>query len=210
MPSPQASFETPPAGSHGAVLVAIIDLGTQRESFQGGPERDQHQIYLVWELTGCKMTGSEHTHLIGRRYTFSLAEKAALRRLVKSWRGRDVSSGEDFDVLAMLGKKCLLSISHNESGDKVYANLEGVFAPEPGRQVPDPKRKPVARQVTSAEPVPDWLPYIYGEPVLEVIKRAKELLPAATNGSGAVLAANGSLAARSDAKAAEEDQEIPF
>jgi hypothetical protein len=178
VPSASAGFETPPAGSHGAVLVAIIDLGTHAESFKGEAEKDTHSVYMVWELTGCQMTGSAHNHLIGRKYTFSLHEKSGLRKMIKSWRNKDLGVGEDFDVLAMLGRKCMVSVSHTENGEKVYANLDGVSAVPAGMPVNDAKRKPVARQVASSDPVPDWLPFIYGEKVEEIVKRAKEVRPA--------------------------------
>lgn len=202
VPSASGAFEVPPAGSHGAALVAIIDLGTHREAFKGEAEKDVHQVYLVWELTGCPMTGSNFNHVIGRKYTFSLHEKSGLRKMIKSWRNKDLGVGEQFDVLSMLGKKCMVSVSHTESGEKVYANLDGVSAVPSGMPVADPKRKPVAREVTSADPVPDWLPRIYGEPVEEVVKRAREVRPA---GPGyAEPATVGANAAGGD------DDQIPF
>lgn len=174
VPSAIESFETPPAGSHGACLVAIIDLGTQKDTYQG-TETERPQVYLCWELTSCPMSGTTNNHLIGRKYTFSLNEKAALRKLVKSWRGKDLAIGEEFDILAMLGKSCMLSISRKEVGDKSYAQLDGVSAVPAGMKVDRPKRKPVSRHILDAAPPPDWLPYIYGEKIEEVLGRAREL-----------------------------------
>ncbi len=207
VPQPSESFEVPPAGSHGAILVAIIDLGTQREDYQG-TESEKHQVYLCWELTGCPMSGTTNNHLIGRKYTFSLQEKAALRQLIKSWRGKDLTTGEEYDILKLLGQKCLLSVSHKENGEKVYAQLGGISMVPAGMVVQPAKRKPVARHILETTPAPDWLPFIYGEKIEEVLARAKELKelkkPHAANG------ATSGLDAFDAAIPAPPDSEIPF
>lgn len=167
--------EQPPAGNHPAVLIGLIDLGTQESSFQGKVEW-KRQVMLVWELTTEKLSGmKDANHVIANRYTFSLNAKATLRKLLEDWRGKRYGEDEEVDIAAVLGKPCLLGIKHAQSGDRTFANVAGVQAVPKGLTVPPAQRKPVEWQVGyDLDQLPDWLPYLYGEPVKEVIQRCKE------------------------------------
>jgi predicted RecA/RadA family phage recombinase len=179
-PAPGGAFEVPPAGLKAGVLVGLIDLGTHDDEFTDPKTNETRtkavrKVFLVWELTGCKMSGTGNNHTIGRAYTWSLNEKAALRKVVKAWRGKDLREGEDFDILSMLGKAFALTLTHKESGEKVYVNLDGVGALPEEMIAGIAKRKPFARPLDSAEPLPDWLPRIYGEKVEDFLNRSKEM-----------------------------------
>ncbi len=172
-------FEIPPADNHPAACVAIVDLGTQRvDGFQGAPPKDTHQVYLVWELTEAKLSGTTNNHLIGHVYTLSYHEKAALRLMLEGWRGLKYPEGEEIDLGAVLGKPCLLSVIHqtSKSSGKQYAKIKSVAKLPKGMPTPQPQRKPVAWEMGSDADgdLPTWLPYIFGEPVKEVVERAKE------------------------------------
>lgn len=43
------NYEKPPPGNHPAVCVAIIDMGTQKQEYQGNVTF-AHRAYFVWEL----------------------------------------------------------------------------------------------------------------------------------------------------------------
>jgi hypothetical protein len=169
--------ELPPAGSHAAVLIGLIDLGTQSESFQGGPVEWRRKVMLVWELTDQKMSGTEdRNHVIANRYTFSLSTKATLRKLLENWRGKQFGNDEEVDISVVLGKPCLLNVTHSQSGDRTYANVAGVQPVPKNYPVPPPQREHVSWEVgDDLADLPDWLPYLYGEPVADVVKRSKEL-----------------------------------
>lgn len=174
-----STYEIPPADNHPSVCVAIIDLGTQRvDGFQGAPAKDTHQVYLVWELTEAKVTGTNNNHLIGNVYTLSYHEKAALRLMLEGWRGTKYQDGEEIDLGAVLGRACLLSVIHqtSKSSGKNYAKIKGVAKLPKGMTAPKPQKTPSAWEMGSddAGDLPTWLPYIYGEPVKEVVERAKE------------------------------------
>lgn len=172
--SSDQKFEKPPIGPHPAILVAIIDLGHQEEEDfeEKGKFRDVHKIYLVWELTACPMTGTTNNHLMGRQYTMSLNENAALRKMIAAWRGRDLAEGEEFDPLKMLGTKCMLSLSRNKKDYPVLDNVSAVHSAIP---VPPAKRPLTSRAIAETTPIPDWLPYLFGESIESKISRAKEM-----------------------------------
>lgn len=123
-------FEITPAGNHIAIANALVDLGVQPGS--GMYPQPRHQIYIRFELPterieyekdGKKIEGPMS---IGRSFTASMGEKANLRKFIEGWFGKKFQSDDaaaDFDLKTILGKKCLLNVTHTEKGQKVYANI---------------------------------------------------------------------------------------
>jgi hypothetical protein len=74
-------------------------------------------------------------YAVSKFYTASLGEKANLRKDLEAWRGRAFTEQElmGFDVKAILGKSCMLSIIHN---DKDRAKISGVMSVMKGMTVP--------------------------------------------------------------------------
>lgn len=131
-------FELPPAGTHLAMCYRVIDLGTQSSTYMGQAKR-QHKILISWELPDEKMADGR-PFTIGQRYTWSMSEKAALRRDLESWRGvpfteKDFGQG-GFDIKNIIGKCCLLNIVHAEKNDKHYANIASISRLMKGQQGP--------------------------------------------------------------------------
>jgi hypothetical protein len=121
----------PPAGSHLAVCVWVIGLGTQDGRF--GPKE---QVLLGFELIGQSRrwhdkNGDEHESpvVVSRTFTMSLSPKSALRPLLECWRGKIFNDAElkGFDISNLAGKPCLVGITHNESGDRIYANVSSIM-----------------------------------------------------------------------------------
>jgi hypothetical protein len=168
-------FEKPPAGNHPAVLVAIIDMGTQRQEYQGNvtwPER----AFFVWELVTKRQEGyKEKNHVIGIDLTVSLNVKSKLRLWIEARSGKKIRDGEAYDISQELGKPCLLNILHSDKG---YAKVEGVAAIPDGFTVPSPQNAPVIislDEFKAGTPIPAWVPYLFGEPLGDHIRRCKEL-----------------------------------
>lgn len=125
-----ADFAICPAGNHIAICNAVVDLGMQPGSAQyPDPKR---QVYVRFELPTEQITytkdGQEITGpmSIGKTFTASMSEKANLRKFIESWFGKKFpndAAAADFDCAALLGRKCLLNVTHNEKGDKTYANI---------------------------------------------------------------------------------------
>ena len=134
-------FELPPAGTHLAACYRVVDLGTQDSSYNGQPKR-QHKIMLSWEIPDEKMADGR-PFTISQRYTWSMSERAALRKDLESWRGlpfaeKDFGQG-GFDIKNIVGKCCLLNIVHTEKNreGKQYANIASISRLMKGQQGPD-------------------------------------------------------------------------
>lgn len=188
--SSNQAFEIPPAGSHPAVLVGLIDLGTHQRTFQGQDQGEAAQLYLVWELTAEPCPGTNRNHVLGRQFTRSLNKKAKLRQFIESWSGRQLNDGDEFDYEKMLGKSCLLNVIHKQSGDYTNANIDSIGRVPKGMTVPSAKIEPYMWYVGCGKPLPElpWLPPIYGQSVKQMIEASKEYksgTPAAnSNGNG--------------------------
>lgn len=171
--------EKAPPGNHAAVLVAIIDLGTQRQKgFQGEPDWDARKLFWVWELVGKKKTGSSETHVIGLDITLSGGEKAKLRQFVEARTGRPMPAG--FKVADELGKPCMLNVKlKNEK----YPNVSGVAAWPSDLGIPEPKPSYPLVAISLEDwrasgwdtaRIPAWVPWMYGEELATVVRRSKE------------------------------------
>ncbi len=170
-------YEVPPAENHPAVLVGLIDLGTQRVEY-ANEVKWMRKIYLIWELTACRLSGTkERNHVVGRDYTLTFGEKSKLRGLIESWFNKKFAEGQPFDLIKLLGRPCLLTIVHGTSGKgNVYAKIDSITAVPKGMTVPPAQQKALIWSIGEAEPVPtaEWVPFLYGRPVKEVIEDSQE------------------------------------
>jgi hypothetical protein len=130
-PSEGGNFTPPPAGTHPAICYRVIDLGTQSTVYNG--ERKQaHKVMLSWEITDPEIRMEDgRPFTISQRYTWSMHEKATLRKALESWRGqpfKDADFGDGgFNIKKLLGVGCLLSVLHAEKDGKVYANINAIM-----------------------------------------------------------------------------------
>lgn len=128
-PKPNESefnFATAPEGNHQGVCCDVVDLGIQEEEWNGKVS-EKWKCRLIWELNEVdEETGKRFT--VSRKFTVSLHENASLRKMLKSWRGKDFTEDElgKFDLETVIGANCLLNVVHNVSGDRTYANVETV------------------------------------------------------------------------------------
>jgi hypothetical protein len=120
------SFTPAPVGAHQAVCVDVIDKGIVEVTYAGKTKK-QHKVSLAWQIDETRDDGKRF--LVYKRYTLSLNEKATLRKDLESWRGRAFTRDEEmgFDVEQVIGANCLISVQHNVSGDKTYANVVAVM-----------------------------------------------------------------------------------
>lgn len=140
--SDSSNFQQPPAGTHLAVCIKIIDIGTQEGEYQGRVTK-RRQVIIGWELpTEIMAEGASagKPFVISKFYTASLHEKSNLRVDLKNWRGRDFTAQElaGFNAQNILGKACLLSLTENDQGK---VRVTGVMAPGRGIRVP-PQHNP--------------------------------------------------------------------
>jgi hypothetical protein len=120
------AFAPAPAGVHQAVCVDVVDLGILDVIWQG-LTKQQHKINVAWQIAEDRDDGKPF--LVFKRYTLSLHEKAGLRKDLESWRGKQFTRDEElgFDIERLIGVNCLLNITHNQVGDKTYANIVSIM-----------------------------------------------------------------------------------
>jgi len=119
-------WEEPETGNHVARCIRVIELGTQRNEYQG-KESFKKQTLVVWELPTELMTDGK-PFTISKWYTASLNEKANLRRDLENWRGRPFTEEElaGFDQRNILEKPCLLNVIKNDKGKVIVGSVSAV------------------------------------------------------------------------------------
>jgi hypothetical protein len=129
-PSEGGDFTPPPAGVFPAICYRFVDLGTQTTNWEGQVKR-QHKIMLSWEITDTDERMEDgKPWTISQRYTWSMSDKANLRKTLESWRGKPFEEADfgpgGFDTKNLVGAPCLLSIIHATKEGKTYANISSV------------------------------------------------------------------------------------
>lgn len=177
------NFKRVPAGAFIGRCYSLIDLGTQLSSGQYG-EKLQHKIRIGWELFGedddgnpltIEVEGREMPMTISKSYTVSLHEKAALRKDLASWRGKDFTDEEAkaFDVSKLLGAYCMVNVTTSENNGKTYTNVAGL-TPLPSA-LRNAKPEPVHEHVVFDLDAPDERVFAtFHEKLQEAIKRSPE------------------------------------
>lgn len=201
--------EVPEAGTHPAALVALVDLGSHEDEYNG-EKKTARKVMLAWELTAEKQSGSEHNHIVSKEYSLSFHKKGKLRLACEAVRGKAYSEDEEIDYTKLLGQPCLVTVEVAVSaGGNSYAKVTGVTRPAKGMPVPAPKRRSASWFLDGADlsglEAIGWLPYLYGRPAVEVVKESKEYLAVTGRTATRELAPDGAPAGESG-----DEQEIPF
>jgi len=116
-------FPLCPDGLHSAVLVDAVDLGQQESKFG-----TKHKLSLVFETQLQDEEGKPF--ILVKRYTWSLHEKSNLRIDLERFRGHKLEASElkeGVDIESYIGMSCQILVTHNETEDRVYANIESVL-----------------------------------------------------------------------------------
>jgi hypothetical protein len=133
----ESSYEPVPAGNHVARIYNIIHIGTTLEDTPWG-EKQQNKVRITFELPNetkeFKEGEGEKPMSISRTFNISWHEKASLRKFVKGIEGKDHAK---FDLEKLLGKVCMLNVSHNTKGDKTYANIDSAAPLPKGMDEPE-------------------------------------------------------------------------
>jgi hypothetical protein len=151
-------FEPISAGLHYARCFALVDLGVQRETYRD-EVKETHKIAFGFEfpdeLVTFQRDGEEVTApkiLWTLPYTYSLGQKARLRKLVQSWTGKPLTPGQEHnaDLTKLVGRPAQISIVHVEGKDgKAYGNINNdIVLPA----TPDQVKRAQAEQM-SMEPL---------------------------------------------------------
>lgn len=119
-PKPASNYTPPPEGTHLARCYQLVQIGTVQEEYMGKPKM-MNKVQLSFELplkTKVWKEGEPAKPIsIHQTYTFSMGEKANLRKLVEGMIGTTLIDTEayGFDVLSLVGMSCLLHVKHKTS-----------------------------------------------------------------------------------------------
>lgn len=149
-------FTLVPAGSHIAVCDIVADIGLQPGSTLF--PKPKQQVYIRFQIPtervefdkdGKKQEGPA---VIGKAYTASMNEKATLRHHLESWRGKAFTDeeAEGFDVSALLGKPCMLTVMHTVKDGRTYANIAGIGG--------------LPKGISAKTIIPETTPILYAQP----------------------------------------------
>lgn len=132
--------ELPKEGTYVGRLFSLIDLGSQSSTY--GIRRF---VRMEFELLDSDMRRSDgQPFTVSRRFTLSLHEKAALRQMLQTWRGKSIVDGEDIEPADFVGQYGMATITIGTSKDgKEYPNLSTVTPLPKSFAKPKPVNKPV-------------------------------------------------------------------
>lgn len=204
------NFKRVPQGVFIGRCYSLVDLGTQTSTGQFGTKA-QHKIRIGWELFGddeagvpltVDVDGHEMPMTISKSYTVSLHEKAALRRDLTAWRGRDFTDEEaaSFDVSKLLGVYCMINVTETQNNGKTYSNVGGI-TPLPG-----------ALKNNKPHPVHGEVVFNLDSPDMKIFEKFHEKLQAAIRNSPewAMATGQGRSMPQSGPNFSAEDDDIPF
>lgn len=130
----KADFTPAPQGTHVAICVQAIDLGTQFSKFY---QKAAKKVLLGWELSNEPGTDGKPL-LVWKRYTASLSKNSTLRAHLEAWRGRKFTQAEleGFELKNVLGAPCMVTIAHEDRDGQTYGQVTAVTALPKGTTKP--------------------------------------------------------------------------
>jgi hypothetical protein len=219
--SEQKDFQILEVGTHASVCTQIVGIGMQEREWQGVTS-EKEIVKLRFEVPSERVTwvdkegvDGEGPMVIWSSYTASLHENAKLRKHLIGWRGIDFTEQEliSFELDAVLGKPCMISVIHREHNQKTYANVDNISKLVKG--MPPPKAEgelisfdPYDHTPAQLEALPNWLQ--------EQVNKGAEILQAQKDRVRAV--ADAEIANMNQVVHAEdkpvtdefEDEDLPF
>ena len=122
-------FKPCPAGLQRIVCCDVVDLGLVANMYDG-EQKMQHKVSVRWQSER-KFDGKPY--LIQKRYTYSLHEKANLRKDINGWRGRALTDEQckTFDLEKLITQNAYANIIHVTRKGKVYGDVAALMPPPP-------------------------------------------------------------------------------
>jgi hypothetical protein len=159
-------FTPAPTGTHIARCIGIVDMGLQKVTFNNEVSW-KHKVRFTFELPNCLMTDGEmagQPFTVSNNYTFSLHKRSMLRRDIEGWANKKLTEETvaTLDILKFLGRVCTLNIIHNESGDRLYANIASISPKMDGMTCPPAVNPLTSFEISNHTPeqfaaLPEWL-----------------------------------------------------
>lgn len=164
------SIKPCPAGAHIARCYAIVDLGTQPDSYMGTP-KDIAKCRIFFEVPGETYVFDESEgpkpYGLSKKYTKSTSDKSTLRKDLESWRGRKFTDEEIkcFDITKIVGAPCMINVVHKASkqdSTRIFADIAAIMPMPKGMACPAQVNPKVIYTIEEGksktyEALPDWV-----------------------------------------------------
>lgn len=133
-----------PTGNYVARCYQMVQIGTVKEVINGDLKVLQ-KVRIGWEFPNDKKVFSEEKgeqpYVFSEEYTLSMGDKANLRKMLESWRGKgfSVDEAKSFDITALIGKTCMVNIIHvpsKKDPSRIYSKIGSVSSVPKGLTVP--------------------------------------------------------------------------
>lgn len=126
-------FKLLPEGIHAAVCDLVANIGHQRITYKG-EEKIQEKVVIRFEVPSERVEYDRDGQHFNRAMSISttltnnLSDRANLRKILESWRGRAFTEAElqMFDLMAILGAPAMITVTHTEKNGKTYSNISAV------------------------------------------------------------------------------------
>lgn len=131
-----------PSGNHIARCYAMVEIGTIKEESGIYAGKEQHKVRIAWETPHeCHDFGKGlQPFSVSKEFTLSMNEKATLRKMLESWRGKSFTEEEAkrFDITKLVGVPCMINVIHKTSGKgNQYADISSIATLPKGLEAPD-------------------------------------------------------------------------
>lgn len=122
--------ELPEEGTHNAICVQVIDMGTQKVTYEG-KEKSLRQIQLAFQLVD-EQTSEGEAMVVYKKFTFSGHSKSALMIALKAWLS---VKDPEYDMENVLGKPALITIAVSTNDKGSFANISNIGGVPKGTKV---------------------------------------------------------------------------
>lgn len=115
-------FQPASIGPHAAICIDVVARGLQQTAFGA-----KDKVWIIWAIDEDMDDGKPQ--IVLQQYTNSLHEKSHMGRHLAGWRGKPFTDAErdGFDLENLIGKKCLLNITHSQNAGRTYANVDSIM-----------------------------------------------------------------------------------
>lgn len=137
-----SDFVLVPSGNHLARCYAMVQIGTVKEESGIYAGKEQQKVRISWETPHEMHDFGKglQPFTVSKEFTLSMNEKATLRKMLESWRGKAFTEDEAkaFDITKLLGKPCMINVIHKVSGKgSNYADISSIATLPKGLECPD-------------------------------------------------------------------------
>lgn len=134
-------FQDVEPGTYQAYCYAVMDVGNQRDTYEGRT-KVRPQVIMSFEFPTelMEIDGEKKPMSLSAFYTASLGDRAVLRKHLEDWRGRAFTDHEldGFELKNVLGAKCTAIVGKNGKGRSVIKGL--------GKAIKDAPMPPMANK----------------------------------------------------------------